>query len=39
MFFAKDHKTIDMFDRFKHLGPKRRVSALLTPSFFRQNFM
>jgi hypothetical protein len=25
MFFIKDHKTIDMFDRFKHLGPKRRA--------------
>lgn len=25
MFFTKDHKTIDMFDRFAHLGPKRRA--------------
>lgn len=25
MFFVKDHKTIDMFDRFAHLGPKRRA--------------
>lgn len=24
MFFTKDHKTYDMFDRFEHLGPKRR---------------
>jgi len=24
MFFIKDHKTYDMFDRFEHLGPKRR---------------
>lgn len=24
MFFTKDHKTIDMFDRFEFLGPKRR---------------
>lgn len=24
MFFTKDHKTIDMFDHFKFLGPKRR---------------
>lgn len=24
MFFTKDHKTIDMFDCFTHLGPKRR---------------
>lgn len=24
MFYVKDHKTIDMFDRFDHLGPKRR---------------
>lgn len=23
MFFAKDHKTIDMFNPFSHLGPKR----------------
>lgn len=25
MYFVKDHKTIDMFDRFAHLGPKRRA--------------
>lgn len=25
MFSIKDHKTIDMFDRFAHLGPKRRA--------------
>jgi hypothetical protein len=24
MFHIKDHKTFDMFDRFGHLGPKRR---------------
>lgn len=24
MFHVKDHKTIDMFDCFAHLGPKRR---------------
>jgi hypothetical protein len=24
MFHIKDHKTLDMFDRFGHLGPKRR---------------
>jgi hypothetical protein len=24
MFHTKDHKTYDMFDRFGHLGPKRR---------------
>jgi hypothetical protein len=24
MFYAKDHKTYDMFDCFEHLGPKRR---------------
>jgi len=25
MFHVKDHKTLDMFDRFQHLGPKRRA--------------
>jgi hypothetical protein len=24
MFFTKDHKTLDMFDPFEHLGPRRR---------------
>jgi len=31
MFYVKDHKTIDMFDHFQHLGPKRR--ALLDTSW------
>jgi hypothetical protein len=31
MFYAKDHKTIDMFDRYQYLGPKRR--ALLDSSW------
>lgn len=31
MLYAKDHKTIDMFDRYQYLGPKRR--ALLDSSW------
>lgn len=31
MLYAKDHKTIDMFDRYQYLGPKRR--ALLASSW------
>lgn len=33
MFHVRDHKTIDMFDRFQHLGPKRR--ALLDNTWAR----
>ena len=25
MFYTKDHKTLDMFDHYAYLGPKRRT--------------
>ena len=40
MFYTKDHKTLNMFDPFEHLGPKRR--KLLESSWahlFRQEIL